>query len=310
MTHSHDTATPALSVESEYVLVPREPSEAMLRDGVMAWTMPWADVIPQNIDEDRYILAAVYRAMISAASAPNPSPAAKGGEAVVVPYDDFHAAYGFVPRSKVSPDRCLKTRLRALLRAEDLAHADEAEALATPSPQPADAVRELLREVESETPPDDQPRDGQGAYVYMTWETIDALRAALESDPAPAAMGWEAEAFAVSDSGVCQLIEACKRNGFPHTQSCLLELLERRKAAALARPLSQPAEAEAETFKRERDDARKALETASGIISDARGAWWYARNEAKGGHLSRIWDRLVASDDAARSASREGASDE
>jgi hypothetical protein len=50
---------------------------------------------------------------------------------VAVPYDDFFAAYRFVPRSKMFPDDCLKTRLRSLLHLEDIAHADEAEAIAS-----------------------------------------------------------------------------------------------------------------------------------------------------------------------------------
>jgi len=51
-------------------------------------------------------------------------------EMVLVPYDDFFAAYRFVPRSRMFPNDCLKTRLRSLLASEDVAHADEAEALA------------------------------------------------------------------------------------------------------------------------------------------------------------------------------------
>lgn len=120
-------ASPALSVESEYVLVPREPSEAMLRDGVMAWTMPWADVIPQDIDEDRYILAAVYRAMIAATPAPSPSPAAKGGEAEAIERLK-DAVEGECEGLALSDDQALAI----------LAHV----ALATPSPQQSEAVRE------------------------------------------------------------------------------------------------------------------------------------------------------------------------
>ena len=51
-------------------------------------------------------------------------------EMVLVPYDDFFAAYRFVPRSRMFPNDCLKTRLRSLLASEDVAHADEAEAIA------------------------------------------------------------------------------------------------------------------------------------------------------------------------------------
>jgi len=67
---------------------------------------------------------------------------------VLVPYDDFFAVYGFVPRSRMFPNDCLKTRLRSLLRIEDLAHADEAEALAArpvlPVETPAEGLREAL----------------------------------------------------------------------------------------------------------------------------------------------------------------------
>lgn len=68
------------------------------------------------------------------------SPAPEGEAAVTIPYDDFFAAYRHVPRSKMFPDDCLKTRLRALLNEEDLAHADEAEALAAPEGEAAQGV--------------------------------------------------------------------------------------------------------------------------------------------------------------------------
>ncbi len=43
----------------------------------------------------------------------------------------------------------------------------------------ADALLASCIEVESETPDDSYKREGYGVSVYMTWEGIDALRAAI-----------------------------------------------------------------------------------------------------------------------------------
>jgi len=83
----------------------------------------------------------------------SPEPQASNAGAVEVNYDDFFAAYRYVPRSKMSPTSCLKTRLRSLLREEDLQHADEAEeiqaqdsaALTTPEPQTGERDDEVER---------------------------------------------------------------------------------------------------------------------------------------------------------------------
>lgn len=128
--------TPAMSAETvpseEFVLVPREPTPAMVDAGrIYGWDDPEHEASCIGHPETR---ESIYRAMIAAAPALSDRPPAKevDGKAVV-PYDDFHAAYQFVPRSKMSPDHCLKTRLRSLLREEDLAHVDEAEVLASPT---------------------------------------------------------------------------------------------------------------------------------------------------------------------------------
>ncbi|ALN73568.1 hypothetical protein [Aureimonas sp. AU20] len=145
------SATPSVSVESEeYVLVPREPTREMVDAGrIYGWDDPEHEASCIGHPETR---ASIYRAMVAAA--PNPTP-----DFVQVPYDDFHSAYGHVPRSKMSPYRCLKTRLRSLLRADDLDHADEAEALAAaPAPNPSPAAKS---------------GEAEAAANYDGWKSID-----------------------------------------------------------------------------------------------------------------------------------------
>lgn len=76
-THPHDTSKPAMSDETvpseEFVSVPREPTHEMKEAGARE-------------NQGMYPIA-IYRAMIAAAPAPNPSPAAKGGDAVRERFD-------------------------------------------------------------------------------------------------------------------------------------------------------------------------------------------------------------------------------
>lgn len=164
-------ATPSVSVESEeYVLVPREPTERMLKaaDG-------WTDLIDgagENTAESRRSeFQVAWRAMITAAPAPNPSPAAKSGEAgaVVRPLEWDHletistaehswGRYEVYPHGDYMPGRWTTgseigrdfPSKEAAIAAVEASHLERTLdlidfALATPSPQPADAVREALR---------------------------------------------------------------------------------------------------------------------------------------------------------------------
>lgn len=169
MTHSHDTATPALSVESEYVLVPKECSREMF----VAMTRGF------NVYGG---LRGSHRALVemfSAAPAPNPSPAAKGGvnwtvndlaeglaalhgEGVSDEYrekaDHLLAHLSFCASAACSPAAkgveaeaierlkdAVEGECEGLALSDDQARAILAHvALATSSPQPANAVREAL----------------------------------------------------------------------------------------------------------------------------------------------------------------------
>jgi len=99
-------------------------------------------------------------------------------EMVLVPYEDFFAAYRFVPRSRMYSNDCLKTRLRSLLASEDVAHADEAEAITDRQ------AREEARDGGEWRTIDSAPKDGRhcilsvphGAFFYSVQGCYDELR--------------------------------------------------------------------------------------------------------------------------------------
>lgn len=230
MTHSHDTATPALSVESEYVLVPREPTPEMQR---VYFTSIDANMhrVENDVKFGRYEnMRIAYRAMIAAAPAPNPSPAAKGGEAVRPLKAIGEEAERY--RASRGPEWCkifdtlrdyrmsnmawedgepgyplvdLMSRVGDTVTIADgewemVALADEIGlALATPSPQPANAVREKLKQIIAKDRSGPELYEQRPDGVYQCIGNADgecamiarSALAALASDPAPAGISTE-----------------------------------------------------------------------------------------------------------------------
>jgi len=159
----------------------------------------FADLPPYQGEWDGHDTQEKYRRL----AALSPEPQASNAGAVEVNYDDFFAAYRYVPRSKMSPTSCLKTRLRSLLREEDLQHADEAEeiqaqdsaALSTPEPQTGERDGEVepdypdMEERGSDEPLEEALReillggqgDDDGAQIMPDFEEGQSVRSMLHA---------------------------------------------------------------------------------------------------------------------------------
>lgn len=96
MTTPHPDPSPSQRDETG-VVVPREPTEEMLREGIASLTMPWSDVIPPGEDHDTYVMGMVWSAMVDAA--PTPAQGGAGEPKGTMPCGGCGA--------KTSNERCL-----------------------------------------------------------------------------------------------------------------------------------------------------------------------------------------------------------
>ncbi|WP_019997302.1 hypothetical protein [Aureimonas ureilytica] len=336
MTHSHDTATPALSVESEEAVAAALWQEEA-REGTpkSIWQARTLEAFRDTADINQERWRRFARAALAAAPAPNPSPAAKGGDAGALA-----ALYQTILKMPRRREPISGQTFSYVQLDEVLAHVEQAAALATPSLQPADAVREALF---SAWELDELRRNASAKHlVYLAhhagvglkaneveamerWGALCNKLAALASDPAPAGEAVEPVAWVIpgDDNANADGWIDCRADRWgeftrplyahPDPEAARLrEDLER--VTRVAELLGESFEANKTALVsalRERDDARKALETAEGEIDRLVSALHEIENLwLAPGHDSLKVMRAKDIARAARSASREGASDE